>query len=187
MISSDGITINLNTQYKPIGETISELVLYPYGWMITIGITAVTIIFTLLTLITLSSPASRCHRLVQFAGILFAIIGLGFIIIMVFNTDPGKEIVSLAGGIHYFTFVIISFLFPISCALLSIALWHHRSSESLIIFSAIIAVVSIIIACLAMLQNDLGYLGVFERLLALVNLSWLVMAGFKLPRLLSVC
>ena len=187
MIASNVITISLNAQYNPISEGISELVLYPYGWIVTIGITVVAVMHILLTVITLLSPASRCHRLVRFAGILFAIISLGFIIIIVFNTDSGKEIISLTGRIHVVTTVVISILFPIACALLTIALWHHRKSESLIIFSAIIAVVSLFIAWLVMPQNDFGNFGVYERLLALVNLSWLVMAGFRLPKLMSIC
>ena len=187
MIASDVVAIGLNGQYNPIHETISELVLYPSGWIITIGITAVAVMHTLLAVTALSSPASRCHRLIRTAGILFAIMGFGYIIVMVFNTDPGEGITTLTGGIHVVTAATISILFPIACALLTIALWHHRKSENLIIFTAIIAAVSLFIAWQVMPQNDLVNLGAYERLLAFVNLSWLVAAGFRLPRLLGIC
>jgi len=187
LFASDVISIILNPQYHPVDETISEIVHYPSGWIITIGMTAMVVMHTLLTAVLISSPASRCHRLVRFAGIIFAIVALGFVIIMVFRTDPGKEVITLGGGIHIGTAVGISILFPIACGSLAIALWHHRKSEILIIFSAIIAAVSLFVAWQAMPQNDVGYTGVYERLLVIINLSWLVMAGFRLPRLLSIC
>jgi hypothetical protein len=184
-VASDAITIYLNPQYNPISESISDLILYPHGWIIKIGISVMVVIHTLLAMTILSSPASRHHCAIKLAGIIFTIIGFGLITVIVFNTDPGKGIISLAGGIHIATAIIISFLFPIACGLLTIALWHHRKSESLIIFSAIVAVVSLVIAYLTMPHNDFGAFGVCERLLAFTNISWLVMAGFRLPRLLS--
>jgi hypothetical protein len=187
MIASDVIAIGLNGQYSPIHETISELVHYQPGWIITIGIAAVAIMHMLLAVIALSSPAARCHRLIRSAGILFAIMGVGFIIVMIFNTDLGEGIITLTGGIHVVTDATISILFPIACALLTIALWRHRKSENLILFTAIIAAASLFIAWQVMPQNDIDNLGAYERLLAFVNLSWIVAAGFRLPRLLGIC
>ena len=187
MIASDVITLNLNTDYNAIHETISELILYPYGWIITVGMIILFIIHIFLSAVIFSSPAARCHRLVKLAGVLFALIALGFIVIMLFKTDPGDEIITLSGGIHVVVAAAMYVLFPVACGSLTIALWRHRKSESLIVFSVIITAVSLLIAYLVMPQNETNYIGAYERLLTLVNLSWLVMAGFRLPRLLNIC
>jgi hypothetical protein len=187
VIASDVIAIILNPDYNPSNETISDLVHYPYSWITTMGMTIISVMHMLLAVNALSSPASHCHRLIRFAGILLAVISLGFVVIMVFHTDPGEEIISLAGRIHVVIAATVSIIFPIACGSLTIALWHHRKSEILIIFSAIITIVSLFIAWQVMPQNETIYIGTYERLLALVNLSWFVMAGFRLPRLLGNC
>ena len=43
MATSDIIAISLNTAYNPVSETISELILYPYGWLIAMSIAEVVI------------------------------------------------------------------------------------------------------------------------------------------------
>ena len=185
VIVCDVVAVSFNPQYNPLRESISDLVPFAWGWLEEVGMAAAGFAQVLLAAIILSSEASRTNPGLRLAGIMFAAIGLAFSIIITFNTDPGMAIVTVAGGIHVTTVIILAILFPANCLLLARAIRNQPDSSAMSHFSVIMAVIGLVVAWQVLPINQIRFVGLSERLLAGVNLAWIVFAGSHLPHLLE--
>jgi len=185
VVICDVVAINLNPTYNPLRQSISDLVLYPWGWLEEVGMAASGLAQGLIAAAVLSSPAARLNPGLRLAGALFAAIAAGFVIIITFNTDPGLAIATVGGGIHVVTVITIAILFPIACLLLARTMRTHPESNAIEHFSIIMAVISLVVAWQVLPFNHIDLVGVSERLLAGVNLAWIVFAGSHIPELVG--
>ena len=185
VIICDVIGVSLNPDYNPLKESISDLVLYPWGWLEQIGMAAAGLVQVLFMAFVLSSKASRTNSLLRLSGYVFAAMSVGFGIIILFNTDPGLGIQSLGGGIHVTTTIVLAILFPANCLLLSRMIGHHPDASVIEHFSIIMAAIGVLIGLQLLPLNPIRFIGISERLLAGVNLAWMVFAGSHLPHVVE--
>jgi hypothetical protein len=185
VVICDVLAVSLNPEYNPLGESISDLVLFPWGWLEEIGMAAAGVAQGLIAAVILTSEAARTNRGLRLAGLMFAAISVGFSIIIVFNTDPGLAILTWGGGIHVTTVITLAVLFPLTCLLLGRALKNHPESSVIGHFSVIMGVIDLVIAWQVLPLNDVRLIGLSERLLSGVNLAWIVFAGSHLPTLVE--
>jgi hypothetical protein len=181
----DAIGVSVNPDYNPLKESISDLVLYPWGWLEHIGMAAAGLVQVLFAAFVLSSKASRTNYWLRFSGYVFAAMSVGFGIIIVFNTDPGLGIESLGGGIHVITTIVLAILFPANCLLLSRMIRHHPDASTIEHFSIMMAAIGVLIGFQLLPVNPIRFIGISERLLAGVNLAWMIFAGSHLPHVVE--
>ena len=185
VVICDAIGVSLNPDYNPLKESISDLVLYPWGWLEHIGMAAAGVVQALFAAFVLSSKASRTNLWLRVSGYVFAAMSVGFVIIIVFNTDPGLGIESPGGAVHVFTTMILAVLFPANCLLLSRMLGHHPDASTIEHFSIMMAAIGVLIGFQLLPVNPIRFIGISERLLAGVNLAWMVFAGSHLPHVVE--
>ncbi|XUW99607.1 MAG: DUF998 domain-containing protein [Dehalogenimonas sp.] len=185
VVICDAIGVSLNPGYNPLNESISDLVFYPWGWLEQLGMVAAGSTQIMFAAFILSSKSARTNHWVRISGLIFAMMSIGFGIITVFKTDPGLGIESLGGGIHVTTVIVLAALFPINCYLLSRAIGNNPDSATILHFSYLMAAIGGLIAFQLLPLNPIRFIGISERLLAGVNLAWIVFAGSHLPHLVD--
>ena len=185
VVICDAMGVALNPGYNPLRESISDLVWYRWGWLEQIGMAAAGLAQILLAVFILSSEASKINHWLRLSGIIFAAMGIGFAIIIFFKTDPGLGIESFHGGVHVATVIVLAALFPANCLLLSRAVRMNPGSSTIEHFSIAMAAIGILIAYQLLPINPIRFIGISERLLAGVNLAWIVFAGSHLPNLVE--
>ena len=90
-----------------------------------------------------------------------------------------------AGNIHITAVITISILFPVACLPLAWAILKQPQSTAIVNYSVIMATISLGIAWQVLPFNDVRLVGFNERLLAGVNLAWIVFAAWRLPVILE--
>ncbi|AKG53235.1 hypothetical protein DGWBC_0556 [Dehalogenimonas sp. WBC-2] len=185
VVICDLIAINHNPGYNPMQQSISSMVYYPWGWLETAAMGTSALMQALIAGLILSAALTKTSFRLRLAGIMFAVISLGSIIIMVFQTDPAGTVATLARSIHVTTVITISILFPMACLLVAWAIAKQPQSTTIINYSVIMASISLVIAWQVLPFNDVKLVGLNERLLAGINLAWIVFAAWRLPVLLE--
>jgi len=185
VVICDAAGVGLNPGYNPLAESISDLVWYPWGWLEEIGMAAAGLAQMLIAAFILSSEASKTNRWLRLSGIIFAATSIGFAVIILFKTDPGLGIESVRGAIHVTTVIVLAALFPANCLLLSRAISKNPDSSTIEHFSIVMAAIGVLIAFQLLPINPIRFIGISERLLAGVNLAWMVFAGSHLPHLME--
>ncbi|APV44720.1 hypothetical protein Dform_01396 [Dehalogenimonas formicexedens] len=185
VVICDAIGVSLNPGYNPLKESISDLVFYPFGWLEQIGMAAAGLTQALFAGFILSSRSARINHWVRISGFIFAAMSIGFGVITLFKTDPGLGIESLGGGVHVTTVIAMAALFPVNCYLLSRAIGGNPDSATILHFSYVMAAIGGLIALQLLPLNPIRFIGISERLLAGVNLAWIVFAGSHLPHLVD--
>jgi hypothetical protein len=183
LIINDILTISFIKTYNPLTQSISGLIITKFGWIEKIGISGIIISLLFLSLHFIAPPIIKHLTLKQIAGFLLAITAIGFILILVFDTDPAGVTNSIHGRIHFTVTIIVSTIFPLVCLLTALSLRREGKSKAIIIFSFTVGFVALILGMITVITN-FGHLriGLFERFLSLVNLTWIVVVGSILNR-----
>ncbi len=179
----DLLSIMLNQGYSPLEHTISEFAIQPFGWIERLGI------FTLgLTLLGVGISwfywlARRSGVLFRLAGAMVELLGLGFVLLGAFNADVTHLNQTWHGLIHNVTTAVVLGLFPVFCVVLAVSLWRKREHKWLALYTGVTGVVSLLflLTRLVPVLNSLP-LGLFERIVASLDLLWLIVGGSQVTR-----
>lgn len=166
--------------YRLVQNTISELVVGPFGVVLTVlfylmGISALLLSYKLLRL----HPKSARMRLGAAA---ISICALSFIIIGVFHTDMDGQARTLHGYIHEYTTGVLMFLFPVAAFLTAPMLkkafksgaWSAFSRASGGLQVALMLVIAVFFA------GGFGFLGILERLIMVNGLAWMQVVSVRM-------
>ncbi|MEL7562236.1 DUF998 domain-containing protein [Dehalogenimonas sp. 4OHTPN] len=185
MITSDVIAISLNPGYDPLRESISDLVLLPNGWLEEWGMAAAGIANAFLAGLMISSDAGRRYRGLLVSGGLFAASTVCFGVIIIFNTDPGTAVTTVAGGIHVAAVILLAVLFPVTGLVLARSVRGFPDAAAVGNLARIMAVIGAVVAWQVLPIHEDTFIGLSERFLSGVGLAWMVFAGGHLPGLLE--
>ena len=182
----DILSIILTRKLNPFNNTISEYALGPFGWLEKIGILLISVSILLVGLNLADSAKKMKSRILTIAGIMFAVVAIGFLIISIFNTDVTKRILSLHGFIHIFSAIAVALVFPITLLLLSFKLARHLKFKALAGYTAFTGLIGLGAAIwIAFPSNRVAWIGLSERLLAGSNFIWVIIAGSKTLKVLK--
>jgi hypothetical membrane protein len=186
--SYDLLSIVLNHGYSPLLHTISAFAIQPFGWIERVGIFTVGLTLIGVGIIWFFWLARRVGMLFRVAGALLGLVGLGFMFIGAFNTDIASLGKSLHGVIHYYTLVVVLVLFPCFCIVLALSLRRRLFNRKRIALytgiTGIIGLLFIVSRIIPVLSSVPA--GLAKRLVASVDLLWLVVAGSQVTRLVRV-
>jgi hypothetical membrane protein len=180
-VSADVLTVLISTNYNPVNQSISDLMLTPYGWIEKAGIIATAIPLVLLSFQYLSSK-SRDYKEKYAAGFLLGSIALCSILLVVFNTDPNGFHASLNGRVHIIAAAMVSIFFPTTCFLMAAVWGKSDQSGLLVVYTVATGLVGIVEIIRALNFFDIPQ-GLTQRSLCLVNLVWIGTLGLysRLP------
>ena len=166
--------------YNPVKQTISQLVLYPYGWL---QVTDFLVLGIWLLLFAVKFYSNFKHKLTtKIATLTFALFGIGFFLITIFPTNlPGNEI-TLRAMVHEKTAQLICALFPFACCLMIPEFKVNHYWKKLANYTLVTAVTGFILGILGAVitVTDAPLLGIIERLIFLNAVIWLVVIGLNM-------
>jgi hypothetical protein len=180
-IFTDIFATSISTNYNPVSQSISDLMLTRYGWIEKLGIIAITIPLLLLFFqYTFSKNRELKEKYVS--GFLLGLTAICFILIITFDTDPGGFNSSLRGRIHIIAAALVSILFPVTCFLMAAAWKKSTKSAVLVVYALATGLAGITEMIRALNFFDIPQ-GLTQRCLTLVNLVWIGTLGIhsRLP------
>jgi hypothetical membrane protein len=185
LVLSDLICASFNPRYDLVYESISDQVFGPLGWLQTLSFYLFGILEIIFTL-----GFRRCMQ--QKRGfrtgiaVLF-MIGLGFLIIASFHTDPPGYPRTLEGAIHIHAAEIIALLFPVACFLLAPSFKHDTRWKHLFPYTIIAGIVGLVLAVGRMRpMTQWVWFGLHERVMVLNAMIWMELAALRLLKLQGV-
>jgi hypothetical membrane protein len=184
----DLLSILLNHGYSPLQHTISAFAILPFGWIERIGILTVGLTLIGVGIVWFYWLARRLGLLFRIAGALLGLVGLGFMLIGVFNTDSSGFGRSWHGVIHYFTFVSLVILFPCFCIIMALSLRRrYFNRKGIALYTGITGFIGILFVVTHVIPSfNFIPSGLSERLLASVDLFWLTAAGSQITHIARV-
>ena len=169
-----------NPAYNLVQNTISELVVGPFGIALTVllylmGVSTLLLAFKLLRL----RPKSLRMRLGTAAIVVCA---LSFVLIGVFHTDIDGQARTLHGYIHEYTAGVLMFLFPVAAFLTAPVLKQVFKSNRWAVFSRASASLQVVIMLVmaVFFGGGFGFLGILERLVMVNSLAWMQVVSVKM-------
>jgi hypothetical protein len=180
----DLISIIVNHGYSPLLHTISAFAIRPFGWIERFGILSLGVTLIGIGVIWFYWLARRVGLLFRIAGGLLGLVGLGFVLISIFNTDSEGFAKSWHGVVHYFTIVTVLVLFPCFCVILALSLREHFRRNRIALYTGITGFAGILFLASQVIPpfNSIP-LGLMERLIATIDLLWLAIAGSQITKL----
>ena len=177
-VGYDLLSIALEHGYSPLIHTISDFAIRPNGWIEKIGLFSLGLTLVLVGAEWFLWLAMRLGKLFHFAGAIMVLIGLGFVTVGTFDTDTTTFTTTLHGAIHLITTIGILVLFPLFCIVLSFSLRRHLHHRWLALYTLITGVVELILLVTRLVPAlTLFPDGLFERMLAFIDLLWLAIGG----------
>jgi hypothetical membrane protein len=177
-VGYDLVTIALDHGYSPLEHTISAFAVGPYGWIEKIGIFSLGLTLIFVGVVWFLWLGKRLGKLFHVAGVMMALIGLGFVIIGTFNTDTTQFSRTLHGTIHFVTSITVFLLFPIFCIILSHSLRRHLCHKWLALYTLLTGVLALLFLATHVIPVlDVIPSGLFERIIASLDLLWLAIGG----------
>ena len=176
------IVETLQPGYNRIQQTISRLVLGPYGFLQTVAFFAFGLLLIVFAM-RLGFAIVSTRRSAKIGAFFFNLIGLGFILVGIFPTENPGVALTFNAVIHQGTSVAIAVLFPLACLAIAPALkgdTRWKGAFAYTIATGIVALVLIILG-VAMRANKL-WSGLYERVLLLNGLVWIELVSYRLLR-----
>jgi hypothetical protein len=171
-----------NPDYGLIRDSISSLALTRLGWLQTIGFLAIG----LLVEIFVAGLLFNIRRMRGFhlsIGLL-VFFGFGMLLIGAFRTDPIGGPDTIEGTIHGFTATGVFWLFPIAILVIAPSLKNDPNWRDLFTYTIVAGVLGFILVILiGVLQDDIAWFGLLERILVANMIIWVEVAAIKLLRL----
>jgi hypothetical membrane protein len=177
------IVETLTPGYNPIQETISRLVLGPYGFLQTVAL----FIFGLLLIIfamRLGFAITSTIRSAKVGTFFFYLIGVGFLVVGIFPTNNPGMAPTLHAMIHRGTSAAIAVLFPFACLAVAPALKGDIRWKRAFAYTIATGIVALILVILGVaLRTNKLWSGLYERVVLLNGLVWIELVSFRLLRM----
>ena len=165
--------------YDRIRETISMLVLGPYGWLVTVGFFLFGFLFIVFTLRLYSVVNKTLSS--RIGIILLGLVGLGFFLVGIFPTQAPDTTLKLHALIHKQTAGAMSLLFSLACLALALGFRRDPRWKKLWLYTLITGSVTLILIIVAVpVASDWGWKGLHERVLLISGLVWTTVIAVRL-------
>jgi hypothetical membrane protein len=182
LIVTDFTVAFSNPGYDYLRHSISSLAWAPLGWVQTIGFLAIGLLVEVFVAgLLLGIRGVRGFNL----GIaLLAIFGFGLLVIGAFHTDPANGPYTFEGNIHGIAAKSIFWLFPAASIAIAPSLKASHYWRGLFKYSIGAAVLALgLMVGSIWMPPDFRLFGLFERILVLDEIVWLVIMAVWLLRL----
>ena len=170
------------TGYSPIRDSVSSLALTPIGWLQTICFLAMG----LLLVIFVSKFFFNIHRARGFHASIGLLAFCGFVLMLIaaFHMDaPGAERTT-DGIIHTIASYGLGVLFPIAILSLAPSFKSTPNLTGIFIYTLIAGVLALVLIMGALLAEQRGWFGLYERIIILNALIWVEVVAIHFLRLL---
>jgi len=177
------IAASLSTPgYSPIRDSVSSLALEPIGWLQSICFLAMG----LLLVIFVPRFFFNIRRARGFhAGIiLLAFEGFVLMLIAAFHMDAPGGPRTIAGIIHTIASYGLGLLFPIAILSLAPSLKSTPNWKGIFVYTVIAGVLAFALILGALLAEQRGWFGLYERIIILNALVWIEVVAIHFLRLL---
>lgn len=166
--------------YDWVRQTISELALGADGWIAVASFLTLAVIIAILALRLLSNMQRR--RGLKTAIVFLVLIGIGFMLIGIFPTDPKEAPLTLHNLVHQGAVRVIASLFPFACFLLAPSLRADRRWRPLFVHTLVAGALALGLDILWVATPDFldSRLGLYERVLAGNALVWMEVMAVRL-------
>jgi hypothetical protein len=163
--------------YSPVRQSISALALTSTGWIQTIG-------FMLMGLMIESFTAGlllniKRHRGFRLSVALLTFFGFGMLLLGTFHTKAVGAPSTFTSQVHTLTAYAVFGLFPIALALMLPSIKHDPRWQGMFRYTVATIVIALILGSSQLvLTENFRYFGLYERIMALNQLTWLgIFAG----------
>ena len=160
--------------YDPVSRFASELSLGRYGAVMIAGFIATGLAELALGLSL--RPVLGPRRPGRIAAAMIAVAGLGFLVAGIFVTDPGGQVHTIHGALH-FAAAIVLFFAAVPAAALAMAR-RYRHQRGFAAYSALTGAATPVLFIATVASGHL--LGVMERIVIGVVLAWLTAVAIRL-------
>ena len=166
--------------YDPIRQTVSQMVHYPYGWILTTDFIVVSVWLLILSVKFYFTYARK--SITKISSVFLLLSAVGFLLIALFPTSMEGTVKNIYANVHEYTARMVSILFPIACALLLPQLFCDREHRFLAKYTAVTAIfgLALVIICAVVIITGGNTLGLFERLLMANALVWGLVTSIRL-------
>jgi hypothetical protein len=164
----------VQSDYNPVKQTISQLVLYPYGWL---QATDFLVLGVWLLLLAVKIYSGFAHKITtKIAAFTFVLFGMGFFLITIFPTSLTGGEMTLRAMIHEKTAQLICVMFPIACCLMIPGFKSNHYWKKITNYTLVTGIVGFILGILGAVITitDTPLLGIIERLIFLNAVIWLI-------------
>ena len=177
------LTASLSTPgYSPIRDSVSSLALTGIGWLQSICFLAMGLLLE----IFVAGLFFNIHRARGFRlGIgLLALCGFVLMLIAAFHMDASEASRTTAGIIHTLASYGLGLLFPIAILALAPSFKSTPNWKNIFIYTLIAGVLAFGLILGALLAEQRGWFGLYERIIILNALVWVEVVAVHFLRLL---
>jgi len=168
--------------YSLVRDSVSSLALEPIGWLQSICFLAMGLLLE----IFVAGLFFNLRRARGFhAGIvLLALCGFVLMLIAAFHMDAPGGLRTIAGRIHTIASYGLGLLFPIAILSLTPSLKNTPNWKGIFIYTLIAGVLALALILGALLAEQRGWFGLYERIIILNALVWVEVVAIHFLRLL---
>ena len=168
--------------YSPVRDSISSLALTPIGWLQSICFLAMGLLLEIFV-VGLFFNIRRARGF--HAGIiLLAFEGFVLMLIAAFHMDAPGGPRTIAGIIHTIASYGLGLLFPIAILSLAPSLKNTPNWKGIFVYTVIAGVLAFALILGALLAEQRGWFGLYERIIILNALVWIEVVAIHYLRLL---
>jgi hypothetical protein len=169
--------------YNYFRHSISSLAWSNLGWLQTIGFLTIGLLVELFVAGLFFGLKGR--RGFGFGILLLVLFGFGLLLIGAFHTDPYVGPHTIEGTIHGNSAKIVFWTLPLAALFIVPSLKQDPFWKSLSVYSIVSAVLAflLMIGSVIWMKDDFKLFGLFERLLVIIEISWVVVMAIWLLRL----
>jgi hypothetical protein len=168
--------------YNYIRHSISSLAWSNLGWLQTIGFLTIGLLVELFVAGLFFGMKGR--RGFGFGILLLVMFGFGLLLIGAFHTDPYVGPHTIEGTIHGISAKIVFWTLPMAALLIAPSLKTDPFWKSLNSYSIISSIVALLLMISSLwMADDFRWFGFFERLLVVIEISWVFVMAIWLLRL----
>jgi hypothetical protein len=171
-----------NPRYSLVRDSISSLALTRLGWLQTIGFLAIGLLVEIFV-------AGLLFNIKNWRGFhlsigLLVFFGFGLLLIGAFRTNPVGGPDTIEGTIHGLTATGVFWLFPIAILVLAPSLKKDPNWQNIFLYTIVAGVLAFILVIVTgVIQDDIGWFGLLERIVVANMIIWVEVAAIKLLRL----
>ena len=171
-----------NPNYSLVSNSISSLALTRIGWLQTIGFLAMGLLVEIFVAGLLFNIRGVWGFHLSIGLLVF--FGFGLLLIGAFRTDPVGFARTIDGTIHWAAALTVFWLFPIAILLLASSLRNDPSWKNIFVYTLIAGVFALaLVIALLCLPDQLGWFGLYERILVANMVIWVEVTAIRLLRL----
>lgn len=173
------IVESLQPGYDRLQQTVSMLVLGPYGWLQTVVFFVFGFLLTVFAIRLYF--AIRKTRILKIGIACLILIGFSFILISIFPTQSPGTAPTLSSLIHGYAASSIAGIFPLACFLIAPSLRADSRWKGWFVYTIATGLLAIIVAILAAIASPTwSWGGLHERVMLLNGLVWIEVTAIRL-------